>query len=135
MANAKQITYLSQAQYDQLVANRTITVGGVTVTYNEDDLYVTPQADPTVVTENISGPEVTINAADNHCYVCGTLSSLTLTAPASGMFDVTFTSGTSVTAMVTSGIIFPEWFEGVKAGYHYEINVNNGYGAVMSWPI
>lgn len=40
------IVYLSKAQYQELIANQTITVNGTTVTYNENDIYVTPQAEP-----------------------------------------------------------------------------------------
>ena len=46
MANSKQIVYLSQTQYAELIANGSITVDGVTVTYDENDIYVTPQAEP-----------------------------------------------------------------------------------------
>ena len=46
MANSKQIVYLSKAQYAELIANGSITVDGVTVTYDENDIYVTPQAEP-----------------------------------------------------------------------------------------
>ena len=42
MPNSKQIVYLSQSQYAELIANGTITVDGVTVTYDENDIYVTP---------------------------------------------------------------------------------------------
>ena len=43
---SKKIVYLSKAQYQELLANNSITVNGVTVTYNENDLYVTPQEEP-----------------------------------------------------------------------------------------
>lgn len=40
---AKKIVYLSEAQYQQLVINQTITVNGVTINYDENTLYMTPQ--------------------------------------------------------------------------------------------
>ena len=43
---SKNIVYLSKAQYQTLITNNTITVDGVTVTYNKDDIYVTPQDEP-----------------------------------------------------------------------------------------
>lgn len=43
---SKKIVYLSKAQYQELIANNSVTVNGVTVTYNENDIYVTPQAEP-----------------------------------------------------------------------------------------
>ena len=45
---SKKIVYLSKAQYQELVANNSVTVNGVTVTYNENDIYVTPQEEPIV---------------------------------------------------------------------------------------
>ena len=60
MPNSKQIVYLSQSQYAELIANGTITVNGVTVTYNENDIYVTPQAEP-VTDVRINGTSVAAN--------------------------------------------------------------------------
>lgn len=60
MANSKQIVYLSQSQYAELIANGTITVNGVTVTYDENDIYVTPQAEP-VTDVRVAGTSVAAN--------------------------------------------------------------------------
>lgn len=60
MPNSKQIVYLSQAQYTELITNGTITVNGVTVTYNENDIYVTPQAEP-VTDVRVAGTSVAAN--------------------------------------------------------------------------
>ena len=60
MPNSKQIVYLSQAQYAELIANGSITVNGVTVTYNENDIYVTPQAEP-VTDVRINGTSIAAN--------------------------------------------------------------------------
>jgi hypothetical protein len=43
---SRKIVYLSQPQYQELITNGTITVDGTTITYNENDLYVTPQETP-----------------------------------------------------------------------------------------
>lgn len=64
MANSKQIVYLSQAQYAELIANGTITVNGVTVTYDENDIYVTPQAEP-VTDVQVNGSSVVTNGVAN----------------------------------------------------------------------
>jgi len=42
----QKVVYLTNAQAQQLFANGTITVDGVTVNYSPDDLYVTPQEYP-----------------------------------------------------------------------------------------
>lgn len=44
MANLNNVVYLSDAQYTTLINNGSITVGDKTVTYNANDLYVTPTA-------------------------------------------------------------------------------------------
>lgn len=64
MPNSKQIVYLSQAQYAELIANGTITVDGVTVTYNENDIYVTPQAEP-VTDVRVNGTSIASNGVAN----------------------------------------------------------------------
>ena len=40
----KRIVYLSDAQYQQLILNGSITVDGVTITYSDSDVYVTPMS-------------------------------------------------------------------------------------------
>lgn len=64
MSNSKQIVYLSQSQYAELIANGSITVDGVTVTYNENDIYVTPQAEP-VTDVRVAGTSVAVNGVAN----------------------------------------------------------------------
>ena len=44
MANFKGIVYLTNEQYTTLQTNGTITVGDVTLTYDENTLYVTPDS-------------------------------------------------------------------------------------------
>ena len=61
---SKNIVYLSQEQYNSLLENQSITVDGVTVTYNENDLYVTPQADP-VIDVQVNGTSVVSNGVAN----------------------------------------------------------------------
>lgn len=46
MPYSKQIVYLSDAQYQELVTEGSITVSGTTITYNANNIYVTPQTDP-----------------------------------------------------------------------------------------
>ena len=42
----KRIVYLSEEQLSQLYANGSITVDGTTITYSDNDMYVTPQSEP-----------------------------------------------------------------------------------------
>ena len=61
---AKNIVYLSKAQYQELVTNQSITVDGVTYTYNENDIYVTPQEEP-VSDVQVAGTSVVSNGVAN----------------------------------------------------------------------
>ena len=61
---SKKIIYLSDAQRQELFANDTVTVNGVTITYNENDIYVTPQAEP-VTDVKINGTSITSNGSAN----------------------------------------------------------------------
>lgn len=70
MANSKQIVYLSQAQYTELITNGSITVDGVTVNYDENDIYVTPQAEP-VTDVMVAGTSVAANGIANIPYGAG----------------------------------------------------------------
>jgi endonuclease/exonuclease/phosphatase family metal-dependent hydrolase len=48
---AKKVVYLSKTQYETLLADGTLTVGDVTITYSADDMYVVPD-DYSYVTES-----------------------------------------------------------------------------------
>ena len=44
----RRIVYLSEAQREELFSNGSITVNGATITYDANDMYVTPQEEPYV---------------------------------------------------------------------------------------
>ena len=61
------------------------------------------------------------------------MATISITPPAQGCIDVTFTSGaTPAVLTVASGVKMPEWFA-VEANRIYEINIKDQLGAVMSW--
>jgi hypothetical protein len=74
MANLGKVVYLTDTQYNTLVTNGTITVGQTTITYSDNDLYVTPAETGTVY---VSG---------NTAYVVdvSTVGQVTVVTPASG---------------------------------------------------
>ena len=90
-----------------------------------------------VVTVTVSGSTPSITAEDNHLYKCGELATLTITPPASGIFGVTFTSGSTATVLTASGITWPAWFDATSldANTIYEINVQDGYALVATWEV
>ena len=101
-----------------------------------DDLsrHLSDKQDKTTY-QNVSGTTLTLNpAVDNTMYLCGELTELTVTAPATGIFAVRFTSGTTPTVVTFTGITMPDdWPTTLDASTTYEINVLNGYGVYQAW--
>ena len=81
----------------------------------------------------VSGTDPVITAKAGVRYVCGTVDTLTLTLPASGVFEVWFTSGTTPTVLSAPGVTMPDWWIGVEANRVYDIIITDGYGVVTSW--
>ena len=82
----------------------------------------------------VNGTDPVITANSNTRYVCGELSSLDFTPCLSGICDVIFTCGNSLTALTLPKTVkLPEWFE-IDVGHTYEISIVDGiYGTVMVW--
>ena len=72
-------------------------------------------------------------------YVCGEVTSLNFTPCTSGICDVRFTSGSTVTVLtVPSTVKFPSSFDPTALATNtiYEINILDGvYGVVMAWSV
>lgn len=67
---SKNIVYLSKEQYQELITNETLTVNGQTITYNDNDIYVTPQAEP-VTDVRVAGTSITNDGIANIPYGAG----------------------------------------------------------------
>lgn len=93
-----------------------------------------PLASGEVQVVNVSGSNPSITAEYNKRYVCGEVSTLTITPASQGCTDVVFTSGTTPTVLsLPQTVKMPSWFS-VEASKTYEINILDGvYGSVMSW--
>lgn len=123
------------------VSSQTLPQGAsATVTKTEDENGIInldfglPLASGEVQVVNVSGSNPTITAEYNKRYVCGEVSTLTITPASQGCTDVVFTSGTTPTVLsLPNTVKMPSWFT-VEASKTYEINILDGvYGAVMSW--
>lgn len=82
---------------------------------------------------DITGSTVTQTGVANTFYICGTLTSLTFTAPVSGICGIRFVSGSTPTSLTVSGVSY--WMNGfnpssLEANKTYEINILNGVGVV-----
>lgn len=89
--------------------------------------------------ETVTGTTPTITGQPNVRYVCGEVTSITITPPSAGSVDIIFTSGSSPAVLtLPSTVSMPVWFDStvLDANTKYEILITDGeYGSVMSWPI
>lgn len=83
----------------------------------------------------VSGTTPTITALANARYICGEVSTLTITPPGAGICEVVFTSGSTPTVLTATGVTFPDWFDstGLEADTTYEISISDGRGVVALW--
>ncbi len=90
--------------------------------------------------ETVSGTTPSITAKSGVRYVCGECATLTITAPASGIIDVTFDSGSTPTVLTVTpptGMTM-KWIgddpTALEANKTYEVNIKDGcLGMVVSW--
>ena len=91
---------------------------------------------------SVSGSTPTINAKPGICYVCGEVSTLEITLPATGVVDVRFESGSTATVLTItppSGVTAVKWANGfdptaLDANTVYELNVADGeWGVAGQW--
>lgn len=116
------------------LANEEVTVG----TYPDSAKSAISQMLNSPVT--ITGTTPSITALPGIRYVCGEVTTLDITLPASGIVDVVFTSGSTPAALTVtppSGQTM-KWANGwdgtCEANTTYEINVMDGvYGVVGAW--
>ena len=108
-----------------------------------DDYVLTAQDKQDIADEvagmlvvNVDGTDPVIVGVANTRYICGTVSTISITPPQSGIIDVLFTSGSSVAVVTLPNTVkMPDWYE-VQTERIYEINIMDGvYGSVMSWPV
>lgn len=94
------------------------------------------EAEMDASTVTVTGTDPVITAEANTRYVCGEVYTISITPPASGICDVTFTSGSTAAVLtVPNTVKFPSWFDAttLETNTIYEINIADGLAAVMSW--
>lgn len=85
---------------------------------------------------SVSGTTPTIVAKSGIRYVCGEVTSLDFTPPASGICDVVFTSGSTPTVLTVPSTV--KWANGfdptsLDADTTYELNIIDGLGVAGAW--
>lgn len=102
--------------------------------------WVTPYRGTTV--ETVTGSTPSITAQADHRYICGEVSTLAITLPASGIVDVVFESGSTPTVLTITpptdvdSVKWPSWFDqtSLEANTTYELNIEDGkLGVVAAW--
>lgn len=89
---------------------------------------------------SVTGTTPTITALSGIRYICGEVSTLDITLPASGIVDVVFTSGSTATVLTITpptGVTV-KWANGfdptsLDANATYEINIMDGLGVAATW--
>lgn len=115
-------------------STETYQAGTVGAELSNQSRQLSDKADKTTY-QTVTGTTLTLApAVDNTMYICGELTELTVTALATGIFGIRFTSGTTPTVVSFTGITMPDdWPTTLDASTTYEINVLNGYGVWQSW--
>lgn len=136
-----EVSEAAQGVIHMTVTSQTLPQGAsasVTKTEDEDGIinldFGLPLASGEVQVVTVTGSNPTITAEYNKRYICGEVSTLTITPAQQGCTDVLFTSGTTPTVLsLPNAVKMPSWFT-VEANKTYEINILDGvYGSVMSW--
>lgn len=136
----------SSATYDKNAGSITLRSGLPKVTSsNEGEIlkvingeWAADSADNVV---SVSGTTPTIQGEAGTYYICGEVSTLTITPPATGIIDVIFSSGTTPTVLTVSppSNLQMKWVNNfdttaLEADTIYEINILNGnLGVVGKW--
>lgn len=148
MSNLGKIVYLTEDQAQTLFTNGTITVGGVTVNYSENDIYVTPaQSGGVYVSGNTayvvdvstvgqvsvvtpaSGTTFTL-APCPVTYSFGEKAELTVTVNATSQFHFMFSCPSGgATVLVMNGITGTSG-DTLEAGGTYEVDIWAGIAFV-----
>ena len=124
MANLGKVVYLTDAQYQTLITNGTITVGGVTVTYSQNDLYVTPAspaAEVSVVTP-ASGSTFTLDPCPV-TYSFGEKAELTVTVTATSQYHFAFSCPSGAATVLTINGETVRCGDTLEAGKTYEVDI------------
>lgn len=97
--------------------------------------WTTPMIEVPTPIVHVSGTTPSISGEASHKYICGEVSTISITPPVSGTIDVVFESGTTPAVLTATGVTFPEWFDdsSLDANTTYEINISDGLGVVTSW--
>lgn len=82
--------------------------------------------------QNMTASDTAATLQENTFYIFPTMTALTVTVGATGMYSFRFTSGTTATTLTVTGATMPDGFA-TESGKVYEVNIYYGYGVVTAW--
>ena len=142
-ADKAEIAQLAAEEVDVPVQD--VQINGASILTSQGVANI-PMASPTVPgvvvagTVTVSGATPSITALDGIQYICGEVSTLDITLPASGCIDVVFTSGSTPTVLTVTppNGVTVKWANGfdptaLEANATYEINIKDGLGVAVGW--
>ena len=100
-----------------------------------DKQEIATYVDDSDFVQTVSGTTVSITGEPNVRYICGEVSTISITPPSTGTILVRFESGSTAAVLTLPNTVkMPEWWAGTEANHIYEICIEDGvYGSVMTW--
>ena len=86
----------------------------------------------TITRREMTSSDTNVTLASNTFYTFPTMTTLTVTAPSTGLCMLRFGSGRTPTTFTINNVTMPNSFS-VEKNKVYEINIYEGYGTVTSW--
>lgn len=100
-----------------------------------DKQEIATYVDDSIFIQTVSGTTPSITGTANTRYICGEVTTLSITPPSSGTILVRFTSGSTATTLTLPNTVkMPEWWIAPETNHTYELCIEDGvYGSVMAW--
>lgn len=83
--------------------------------------------------EHIDGETPTINGEDNHRYMCGWLTHLTINPPNPGTMTVFFAADNGFILEVPNALQYMNFTEDYETDTHYRLTIIDGRYAAVDW--
>lgn len=91
-------------------------------------------AGSTMTIQQMTSADTSVTLENNKFYIFPTMSTLSVTVTATGMYAFRFTSGSTATTLTVNGAVMPDSFA-TEANKVYEVNIYEGYGVATSWTV
>lgn len=112
----------------------TLEANNLTDAVNQLSNAISQKEDALSIVQKTSS-DVTITLEEDKFYIFPTMTELTVTCPLTGLYGFRFTSGTTPTVFLMSGITMPDNWNGTEASKTYDMTILNGLALVTSWSV